>query len=44
MPTLETLPQTVSNLTLDTRPEIEEITVVESPVVEEVVEEPKAKK
>jgi len=44
MPTLETLPQTVSNLTLDTRPEIEEITVVEPPVVEEeVVEEPKKK-
>jgi hypothetical protein len=43
MPTLETLPQNTINLTLDTRPEIEEITVIESPV-EEVVEEPKAKK
>jgi hypothetical protein len=44
MPTLETLPQTVSSLTLDNRPEVEEITVIAPPVVEEVVEEPKAKK
>jgi hypothetical protein len=43
MPTLETLPQTVSNLTLDTRPETEEVIVVAPPVVEEVAEEPKKK-
>jgi hypothetical protein len=43
MPTLETLPQTVSNLTSDVRPEVEEVIVVEPPVVEEVAEEPKKK-
>ena len=43
MPTLETLPQTVSNLTSDVRPEVEEVIVV-APPVEEVAEEPKAKK
>jgi hypothetical protein len=43
MPTLETLPQTVSNLTSDVRPEVEEVIVTEPPVVKEVVE-PKAKK
>jgi hypothetical protein len=42
MPTLETLPQTVSNLTSDVRPEAEEVIVVAPPVVEEVAE-PKKK-
>jgi hypothetical protein len=43
MPTLETLPQNTINLTSDVRPETEEVIVVETPVVEEVVEEPKKK-
>lgn len=45
MPTLETLPQTSDKLTLETLPEVAEVTVIAPPVEEApVVEDPKAKK